>query len=257
MHLAQDVRDGHLLGVATPSDLIRDTRTTPFNIGQRIELHDFTRKEASQLGRGLKRNERLASFRGERAVFIHNALYYWGRGFMGEGDHATHVDEFIANSVSAIALGDLFLRAAAPAVDAGVDVGLVQMSSASARIVYPGYAIYGASKAAVKLMTEGLWAELQGTNVHVTVVFPGAVATNITANSGVDIPGGMDAAAMEKAAARTLPADKAAKIILDGMEKNAYRVMVGSDAKLMDRLYRLNPRRATGFITRQMKQLLK
>ncbi len=31
-----------LLGVATPSDLIRDTRTTPFNIGQRIELRDFT-----------------------------------------------------------------------------------------------------------------------------------------------------------------------------------------------------------------------
>src|SRR5499426_2606217 len=27
-----------LLGVASPSDLIRDTRTTPFNIGQRIEM---------------------------------------------------------------------------------------------------------------------------------------------------------------------------------------------------------------------------
>jgi hypothetical protein len=35
-----------LLGVATPSDLIRDTRTTPFNIGRRIELHDFTAAEA-------------------------------------------------------------------------------------------------------------------------------------------------------------------------------------------------------------------
>ena len=28
--------------MATPSDLIRDTRTTPFNIGRRIELNDFT-----------------------------------------------------------------------------------------------------------------------------------------------------------------------------------------------------------------------
>jgi len=106
-------------------------------------------------------------------------------------------------------------------------------------------------------MTEGLWAELRGTNVHVTVVFPGAVATNITTNSGVAIPGGMDRAQMEKQAARTLPADKAARIILDGMEKNAYRVMVGSDSKLMDRLYRLSPSRATGFITNQMKALLK
>ena len=40
------------------------------------------------------------------------------------------------------------------------------------------------------------------------------------------------------------------------MERDAYRVMVGSDAKLMDRLYRLNPRRAAGFIANQMKALL-
>jgi WD40 repeat protein len=43
-----------LLGVATPSDLIRDTRTTPFNIGRRIELHDFTEAEAAPLAYGLQ-----------------------------------------------------------------------------------------------------------------------------------------------------------------------------------------------------------
>ncbi len=42
-----------LLGVASPSDLIRDTRMTPFNIGQRIELHDFTTAEAQPLAQGL------------------------------------------------------------------------------------------------------------------------------------------------------------------------------------------------------------
>src|SRR5262249_26798418 len=42
-----------LLGVATPNDLIRDTRMTPFNIGRRIELNDFTTREASVLARGL------------------------------------------------------------------------------------------------------------------------------------------------------------------------------------------------------------
>jgi WD40 repeat protein len=44
-----------LLGVATPSDLVRDTRTTPFNIGRRIELHDFNEAEAAPLAQGLKR----------------------------------------------------------------------------------------------------------------------------------------------------------------------------------------------------------
>jgi len=42
-----------LLGVATPSDLIRDTRLTPFNIGKRIELTDFTGAEAAPLAAGL------------------------------------------------------------------------------------------------------------------------------------------------------------------------------------------------------------
>jgi AAA domain-containing protein/PEGA domain-containing protein len=42
-----------LLGVATPSDLIRDTRTTPFNIGTRVELSDFTVEEAAALSPGL------------------------------------------------------------------------------------------------------------------------------------------------------------------------------------------------------------
>ncbi|HEX7314003.1 MAG TPA: AAA-like domain-containing protein [Pyrinomonadaceae bacterium] len=48
-----------LLGVATPSDLIKDTRTTPFNVGQRIELTDFDEAEARPLAAGLGREERL------------------------------------------------------------------------------------------------------------------------------------------------------------------------------------------------------
>lgn len=46
-----------LLGVATPTDLIRDTRMTPFNIGRRIELNDFTPQEAAPLAKGLGADE--------------------------------------------------------------------------------------------------------------------------------------------------------------------------------------------------------
>jgi hypothetical protein len=42
-----------LIGVATPSDLIRDPRRTPFNIGQRVDLTDFTFEEAMPLAAGL------------------------------------------------------------------------------------------------------------------------------------------------------------------------------------------------------------
>jgi hypothetical protein len=62
-----------LLGVATPSDLIRDTRLTPFNIANRIELEDFTQVEARSLERGLARPEREA-----RALL--GRVLYWTRG---------------------------------------------------------------------------------------------------------------------------------------------------------------------------------
>ena len=38
-----------LIGVATPNDLIKDAARTPFNIGRRIELTDFTTEEAAVL----------------------------------------------------------------------------------------------------------------------------------------------------------------------------------------------------------------
>nr|VFK13192.1 MAG: YD repeat-containing protein [Candidatus Kentron sp. LPFa]VFK29290.1 MAG: YD repeat-containing protein [Candidatus Kentron sp. LPFa] len=62
-----------LLGVATPSDLIRDVRTTPFNIGRRIELDDFTPAEAAPLGRGLHENE-------ETARRLLQRVLYWSGG---------------------------------------------------------------------------------------------------------------------------------------------------------------------------------
>ncbi len=45
-----------LLGVATPADLIQDTRLSPFNIGHRITLTDFTAAEAAPLARGMGAN---------------------------------------------------------------------------------------------------------------------------------------------------------------------------------------------------------
>ena len=61
-----------LLGVATPSDLIRDTRTTPFNIGRRIELNDFTEAEALPLSSGLGRNEETG------ALLLRRVLWWTG-----------------------------------------------------------------------------------------------------------------------------------------------------------------------------------
>ena len=42
-----------LIGVASPSDLINDPKRTPFNVGYRVDLTDFTFAEASVLADGL------------------------------------------------------------------------------------------------------------------------------------------------------------------------------------------------------------
>ncbi len=127
---------------------------------------------------------------------------------------------------------------------------ILNVSSMGGFFPFPGQSIYGASKAAIKLMTEGLYAELSGTNVHVTIVFPGAVATDIAKNSGVKMstPTTTDA----KPAMKMLAPAKAAQIILDGMEKNRFQVFAGSDSKMMHFMYKLSPKSAIKMVTKMM-----
>jgi short-subunit dehydrogenase len=101
----------------------------------------------------------LSTFDGDRALFIHNAIFPLGHAFVGEGDPQTYRIEITANSVAPLVLGDMFLRASKPAVERGVDVGLVQMSSASARLPYAGMAIYCAAKASMEQWVRSVRAE--------------------------------------------------------------------------------------------------
>lgn len=131
---------------------------------------------------------------------------------------------------------------------------IANISSMGGFLPVPGQSLYGASKAAVKLLTEGLRSELLGTPVGVSIVFPGAIATNISANSGVvgpEIPEG------EMKKYKTLPARRAAEIIIAAIENNDFRVLVGKDASFMDFIYRLNPKMAANYIQKKMKALLK
>jgi short-subunit dehydrogenase len=133
---------------------------------------------------------------------------------------------------------------------------ILNISSMGGFCPVPGQTIYGASKAAVKLLTEGLYAECIGTNVKVTVAFPGAIATNISKNSGVGLS--VEESTADGKAPKfkmTAPAD-AAQIIIDAMERDAFRVTVGSDATMLDRLARVAPKKAAELIAKQMKDLL-
>ncbi|QDB80720.1 SDR family oxidoreductase [Georgenia sp. 311] len=129
---------------------------------------------------------------------------------------------------------------------------LVNVASMGGLSPVPGQSTYGASKAAVKLFTEGLYAELLETPVAVTVIFPGAIATNITQNSGVSMGSSSDASGSKM---KLTTAQEAARQIVAAVEKGAYRATIGSDARMVDRLSRLMPRRTTELIAKKMSAL--
>ena len=129
---------------------------------------------------------------------------------------------------------------------------LVNVSSMGSFVAVPGQTAYGASKAAVKLLTEGLYAELQDSPVRVTGVYPGGIATDIAANSGADT------STMEATDApmQLTSAAEAARQIVDGIEDAPYRVVIGKDAKALDAFSRLSPRRSTEVIARKLRSLI-
>lgn len=143
-------------------------------------------------------------------------------------------------------------KAFLPELLARPHAALVNIASMGAYAPVPGQAVYGASKAAVKILTEALYAELLDTNVAVSVVFPGAIGTDIAANSGVALT---DSSADAPAYKTTSPAD-AARVIIATVKKGKYRATIGGDAAAMDRLSRLSPQRATTLIAKQMGGLL-
>ena len=74
-----------LLGVAAPSELISDPQTTPFNIGRRVELRDFTRREAEPLAAGLQSPvtgslPQSASLSVRRSRQVFDRIFYWTNG---------------------------------------------------------------------------------------------------------------------------------------------------------------------------------
>lgn len=151
--------------------------------------------------------------------------------------------------------GTLYMvKAFLPHLLARPEAHIANVSSMGGFLPVPGQTVYGASKAAVRLLTEGLYAELIESNVHVTAIFPGAIGTNITVNSGIAI----DLAAAESSSQRMRPMEPAAAatMMIEGIEQDKFNVFVGRDATMMDKFYRVSPKRATRYIAKQMKMLL-
>ena len=150
-------------------------------------------------------------------------------------------------------------KAFLPALLERPKAAVVNVSSMGGLVPVPGQSAYGASKAAVKLFTEGLQAELLKSSVSVSIVFPGGVATDITANSGVSTPSGKTAeeaaAEAEAAASRLTTPQDAAAAIVSAIKTGKPRVRIGKDAVAMDTLGRLLPTKSITLMAKLMAKL--
>ncbi|WP_340589053.1 SDR family NAD(P)-dependent oxidoreductase [Erythrobacter alti] len=145
------------------------------------------------------------------------------------------------------------IRAFLPGLLERSEAQLVNVGSMSSIAPLPGQAIYGASKAAIKLLTETLYAEYLASNLQVTLVLPGAVATNISQNSGLKMP--------ERKTGDNRPrdvagAEDAARTIFAAIEAGEYRVLVDKMVIEVEALYRRDPQAAIETMARNFGGLL-
>lgn len=124
---------------------------------------------------------------------------------------------------------------------------VVNISSVFGLISVPTQSAYNAAKFAVRGFTEALRHELEIENsgVLAVCVHPGGIATSIAKNARFykDPAGRTDKASTIDhfdQLARTTP-EKAAATIIRGIEKNNPRVLIGTDAHIIDRVQRNMP----------------
>ncbi len=128
---------------------------------------------------------------------------------------------------------------------------IVNISSVFGIIAPPGQSAYATSKFAVRGFTESLRHELKGSNITVTAVHPGGIRTNIARNARAGA--GADPSEVEKGieffdkVARTLP-ENAADVIVRGVMTDKEKILIGSDAWVIDKIQRLMPVRYWSFL---------
>ena len=138
------------------------------------------------------------------------------------------------------------------------DGHVVNISSLFGLLGMPGQTAYNAAKFGVRGFTEALRQEmiLARHPVQVTCVHPGGVKTGIARNARATAS--HDRAEMARhfdtRLARTT-AERAAEVILEGVLANRPRVVVGTDAKLLDLLVRLVGARYQRLLTLASRRL--
>lgn len=125
-----------------------------------------------------------------------------------------------------------------PHLLAAEEAHIVNMSSSAGLTGMKGQSTYAATKFAVRGLSECLYVELAGTDVGITCVHPGAVATNILAAARMDEE---HREQMLKFFHLAMPPEKAARLILRAVEKKRFKRVFCVESRLLDFAKRVAP----------------
>lgn len=132
-----------------------------------------------------------------------------------------------------------FLPALRATAARGERAHLAIVLSDFALLSLPTKAAYAASKHAAKAFTEALAAELNGSGVRVTAIYPGATATDIVRRGHAVDPAKRDVEA--EFLAKGLPPEEVARRIVRAVDAGRARVLIGGDTRAIDAATRLAP----------------
>ena len=118
---------------------------------------------------------------------------------------------------------------------------IVNLSSVFGFIGLPTQSAYCASKFAVRGFTESLHAELHGTNVGVTCVHPGGIATNIVRDGRMSKETEALRSKLVGVFKKMMPPEKAAAQIVKAIETKEKRLLITREAYAIDAAKRLFP----------------
>jgi short-subunit dehydrogenase len=227
-------RGARVVAVARREHLLRELVDEARGLDCSLLVADVGDRAAAEgiVAEALRRHGRLD-------VLVNNAA-------IPKHKHALHLDpDEIEHVLRVNFLGAVWSTLAAlPVMLAQGGGAVVNVSSFAAKVVPSREGAYAASKAALNAFSEGLWHDLRGSNVHVAIVNPGPIDTEIWEKD--DEPSAYTG--------RRWPASLVADAIADAVAHRRFEVTVprGRLALVTARLLRLL---APGLLRRGMAQM--
>lgn len=198
-------RDGVRLALSGRNqERLNDVAALCAKMGADVSTHvvDVTsQKDMLRLGERLNKDVPLD-------LVIANAGISGGTGSDPDGESVDQIRDIYGVNVYGVINT---IEAALPSMLAANKGQIAIMSSLAGFQGWAGAPAYSSSKAAVRTLGEGLHGSLKDRNVHVSVICPGFVETPMTAINPFRMP-------------FIISAEKAARIIVEGLEKRKVRI---------------------------------